>query len=414
MRVLTWRGKLYYGWLLVIGLGLTETTSYGVLTYAFTVFVRPMQEELGWSRAAISGGYALALLVSGLAAIPVGRWLDLHGPRLLMTAGSCAAAALVLAWSAVQDLLTYYVIWAALGLTLAAVLYEPAFAVVATWFIRHRGRALTVLTFIAGFASVIYVPLAGWLVETQGWRAALATLAAILALGTIPLHALLLRRRPEDLGLAPDGEPLPAAGGTVDPPGEREVTTRQALQSSTFWWITAAFFLNTLGAAVLFVHLVPYLIDRGFEPGLASATTGLIGALALPGRLVFTPLGDRLPRQQVTALLFALQALALLVLLLAPGALGVYGFVLLFGAGFGAITPARAALVADLFGRGHYARIAGVLAALTTLARAAGPLGAGAIYDAFHSYVPALWALLLCSLVAAAAVLAARAGPEQL
>jgi MFS family permease len=201
--------QFYYGWVLVLTLAVTETTSFGVLYYAFTVFVTPMREELGWSTAVLTGAFSLSQLLNGLAGVPAGRWLDRHGPRLLMTVGSCVAMLLVLAWSRVDSLVAFYAIWAAIGVTGAAVLYEPAFVVVANWFVKQRSRALTVLTFIAGFASVIYIPLAGWLVEAQGWRTALVTLALILGIGTIPLHALVLRRRPADIGLLPDGVPGP-------------------------------------------------------------------------------------------------------------------------------------------------------------------------------------------------------------
>ena len=104
-----------------------------------------------------------------------------------MTAGAGTASLLVLAWAHVTDLATFYAIWVGIGLTMAAVLYEPAFAVIATWFgdAAERTRALLVLTVIAGFASVIYVPLAGWLVQTLGWRHALIVLAVLLALLTV-------------------------------------------------------------------------------------------------------------------------------------------------------------------------------------------------------------------------------------
>src|SRR5918912_2574974 len=198
---------VYYGWLLVLTLGVTETISWGVLFYAFSVFLAPMERELGWSRGAMTGAFSVALLLAGLAAVPIGRWLDRHGPRLLMTAGSCLASLLVLAWAAVTELGPFYLVWAGIGLTMAAVLYDPAFATVTVWFERQRVRALTAITLMAGLASTIFIPLAGWLVVTLGWREALLVLAAVLAIGTIPPHALVLRRRPEDLGLAPDGRP---------------------------------------------------------------------------------------------------------------------------------------------------------------------------------------------------------------
>ena len=402
------RGKIYYGWVMVLTLAVTETTSWGILYYAFTVFLTPMQEELGWSRGAMTGAFSLALLLSGLVGIPVGRWLDRYGPRLLMTLGSCAATLLLLAWAGVHDLTTFYLIWAGIGLTMAAVLYEPAFFVVATWFVRQRGRALTALTLIAGLASVIFIPLAGWLVQRQGWRGALYTLAAVLAVGTILPHAWVLRRRPEDLGLTPDGTRV---GDPEHPAGAVEVSgvpMGAALRDAAFWWLSVAFFLGQLATAAVAVHLVPYLIDRGHAPEFAAVIAGLIGVMALPGRLVFTPLGDLLPRQQVTAGLFLVQTLSLLVLLLAHGMVGVYTFVALFGMGFGAMTPARAALVADLYGPRHYGQINGVMALFVTASRALAPVSAGAVYDWVGHYQPVFWGLLVASAAATVAVLLVR------
>ncbi len=397
---------LYYGWLLVATLGITETTSWGVLYYSFTVFLAPMQDTFHWSRSTMTGAFSLALLLSGLAGVPVGRWLDRHGPRLLMTAGSCCAAALVFAWSRVNSLAGFYLVWAAIGVTMAAVLYEPAFVVVATWFRRKRSRALTLLTFMAGFASVIYIPLAGFLVARHGWRGALVVLAVIVAAGTIPLHALVLRRRPEDLRLLPDGASRPVHADNTAP--ERSLAVRDALEGSTFWWLLAAFFLNTLGVSALFVHLVPYLTDHGYGKEFAAGVTGLVGVMALPGRLVLTPLGDRLPRSWVACGIFLLQVIALLILLLVHSTAGVIGFVVLFGAGFGAVTPARAALVAEFYGPARYGSISGLLALFLTGARALAPVGAGIVYDVTGGYTVLLWGLTVASALAALAVLVAE------
>jgi hypothetical protein len=196
------------GWLLVATLAVTETTSYGVLTYAFGVFLLPMQHDLGWSRTAITSAYSLAIILSGVAAIPVGRWLDRHGARALMTAGSVAATMLVLAWARVTDLRAFYAIWAGIGVVMAAVLYEPAFAVIASWFRdgAERTRALLALTVVAGFASVIYVPLAGWLVQTQGWRDALVALAVLL----VPPHGPPKRHAPRPAARPPRTPTRPA------------------------------------------------------------------------------------------------------------------------------------------------------------------------------------------------------------
>jgi len=407
------RSGLFYGWTMLSATALAQVTSWGILYYGFTVFLAPMGAELGWSRAAMTGAFSLALACSGLVALPVGRWLDRYGPRALMTGGSVAAALLLLAWSRVTTLWAFYLIWIGLGVALAAVLYEPTFWLVATWFRRQRSRALTLLTFIGGFASVIYIPLIAWLVRVQGWRSALVSLAVILALGTIPIHALLLRRRPEDRGLLPDGAAAPPPDFPATETAERSTTLGEALHSAAFWFLVAAFFLATLATGAVFVHLIPYLTEQGYDPGFAAWATGLIGIMGLPGRLFFTPLGGKIPRRWVTAGIFALQTVALVVLLTVHSRAGVLAFVVLFGAGFGAITPARAALIADFYGPAYYGRISSVLSLFLTGSRALAPVGAGLLYTLNGGYGPVLWALTIGSALGTVAVLFAdhRPGP---
>jgi MFS family permease len=390
----------YYGWVLVGALGITETISWGVLYYAFSVFLQPMEADLGWSRGATTGAFSLALVLSGFAAIPVGRWLDRHGARLLMSVGSCLGTLLVLAWAWSTSLLVFYLVWAAIGLVMATVLYEPAFAVVAVWFDRKRAPALTALTLIAGFSSTVFLPLAAWLIQIQGWRPALVSLAALLALGTIPAHALLLRRRPEDIGLHPDGEPQPPQVTTATP--RRDVPLAEALRDPTFRWLVLAFCLSTAVAFGVHVHLVPILLDRGYSPTLAAALAGLVGAMQVLGRVLMSPLTGRVSLRTLSAGVLAVQPAALLVLLLVPG------FMVLFGAAKGCLTLVRPAFVADLYGRANYASIAGVLAFVVTLAQAGAPVGAGAAYDALGGYGPILWALVAVSAVASICLLPAR------
>lgn len=384
-----------------------QITSWGVLFYSFTVFLAPMQAELGWSIAQMTGAYSLALLVSGVAAIPVGRWLDQHGPRALMTACSVVAVLLVVAWALVDSLLGFYLIWIGIGLVMAGVLYEPVFHLVAHWFRRYRGRALTILTFIAGLASVIYIPLASWLVDSVGWRSALLILAAILAVATTPIYALLLRRSPYALGLEPDGGSVAGRDVHIAQVPEHSLTRSEAMRHPGFWWLAVAFFLATLATMAVIVHLIPYLMSIGYERSFAATAAGAVGLLALPGRLIFTPLGSIIPRRYVTALIFLLQTLALVLLLVTQSRTGVILFVILFGAGFGAITPARAALVAEGYGPAHYGSIMAVIALSITFSRALAPVGAGLLQSWSGGYVLVFWVLIALSGIASIAALRA-------
>ena len=388
------RQRPRHGWRLVATLAVTETTSYGVLAYAFGVFLLPMEHDLGWSRSALAGAYSLAIVVSGVAAIPIGRWLDRHGARGLMTAGSTAAALLVLAWAQVTGLGAYYAIWAGVGLVMAAVLYEPAFAVIATWFhdAAERTRALLALTVIAGFASVIYVPLAGWLVQAHGWRHALVVLGILLIPLTVVPNATLPSRRPDHLQ------------GPAAPERHVGVARQRALRDRALWWLAAALFAATLATSTVTVHLVAYLREQHYSAGFAAAWTGLIGAMSVGGRILVTVLGRRWPLAQTSAAIFAVQALAVGVLLLIHGPAGVIAFVVLFGLGVGLISLARAALVADFYGVAAYASINGVLALLLTTARAAAPVAAATLRTATGNYQLVMAAVALCSTIASLAM----------
>lgn len=398
------RPFLYYGWVIVATLGITEMTSWGVLYYAFSVILKPLQEEMKWSQGTITGAFSLAILVSGLAAIPVGRRLDRYGARLLMTIGSSAGVLLVLAWSQVKTVGGFYLIWLFIGLVTATLFYEPAFTVVANWFIRKRAQALTLLTFGGGLASVVFVPLTEWLVRLYGWRLALLILAVILAIVTIPLHGLVLRRRPTDLGLLPDGElhvPTPTALNT---PIKRSISLSVAVRERDFWWLAAAFAFSSFASISITVYLIPYLTTLGFSTIFAAAALGLLGGSQIPGRLVFTPLGNHVSRRLLTAILFSMQAAALLILINSPNQTGVLLFAVLFGSGAGASSPARAALLAERYGFLHYGSISGAQTLVITLAKSVAPVGIGLLYGAAGGYQLLLWILLAVSLMSVGAL----------
>jgi predicted MFS family arabinose efflux permease len=286
-----------------------------------------------------------------------------------------------------------YALWIGLGLAMAVVLYEPAFTVVAKWFpdAAERRRALTALTLVAALASFIFLPLSQALIDAHGWRDALVLLALILGAITIPLHALALRRPP-----------------TTSARSHHTSSSRAAavLRSVPFWLLSGAFFLASLTGIAMTVHAIPYLLERGENPAFAAFAVGLIGVAQIPGRLLFAVAAARLPRPAAVAAVFATLAAGIAVVVGVPGTTALLiGFVLL-GMGNGMTTLARAAAIADLYGPAGYGTIAGVMGAVTTVARAAAPVTA-ALYAAAAGYTALLWSL--AGLAAVAAALAYRA-----
>jgi MFS family permease len=409
MRAIPMIRSVYYGWIALGTVSITEVISWGILYYAFSVFVTPMETELGWSRATLMGAFSLSLLCSGIAAFPVGRWLDRHGPRALMTAGSILASLLLLAWSQVEQIGFFYLILAGIGVVSAAVLYEPAFAIVAVWFRQQRVRALTVLTFFGAWASFLFIPLTNTLIASFGWRTALLILMAILAIGTILPHALFLRRRPQDLGLLPDG--VAADDSQKAPLAEHHLSTRAALRDPGFWWLSLGFSTSTFASVALTVHLIPYLLEQGHPPGFAAQIAGLFGLMSLAGRLLIGPLGHRFSQRLVTFGLMIMQLAALIVLTTTPTIVGSFIYVALFGAGSGTLTIMRAAMLANRYGASSYGSINGAQNTALTAARTLAPIGAAAGAGLIGGYHGLLW--MLAGLVGVGALAVLLSGSVQ-
>lgn len=359
----------------VAALAVTTTVSYGVLYYAFSALLEPMQVDLHVSATTVTGALTVASLVSAVLAIPVGRWLDARGGHVAMTVGSVIAAAAVLTWSQASSVGQLYAVFVAIGIASAMVLYPPAFAViVAVTAPERRTTALLGVTLVAGFASSIFVPLTGQLIHAIGWRNALVVLASVIAIVTVPLHVLALR------GTRPTNQS--AAMGMSTP-----VPTR-VLRDAGFWLLAGAFVLHSSALAVIGVHLVTYLTRLGHSPTTAATLTGLLGLLSVTGRVTVTILRQWMPITSITAAIITLQGLALSLLPVAGrSTIGAAGCLIAFGLGFGVASIAKPAILLDRYGAHGYATIAGLLGTPTTLAAATAPLAAATLATAL-GYTP--------------------------
>jgi len=397
-------GRLYYGWVVVAALCVTEVVSWGILYYGFPVLLRPMEADLGWSRVEITGAFSVGMGVAALAALPVGRWIDRHGARALMTTGSCLATVLLLAWSRIESLSALYAVWCLMGAALAATLYEPAFAAVVGWFAtRGRDKALLTVTLAGALASTVFMPLEAWLVARLGWRGALVALAVTLAVITIPLHAFVLRPAPRRAPPTPGAE---RAESRV--PG---LTLRASARTAVFWVLLAAFFVANFATNAVTVHLIPYLSDRGYSPTVAAMMIGWMGAMQLPARLLFAPVASRFGHRTVTGVIFLVQALSLAQLALAGELPTLVPMVVMLGAANGMATLARATIVAEIFGPRHYGSISGAVALGANGARAVAPVGAALLAVALGGYARVFWLMAAALVVAGLGVMTSRAGP---
>jgi len=387
----------HHGWRIVAALAITSTIGYGTLYYAYAVLLGPMAAGLGASTTAVTGALTASVLAGALMAIPVGRWLDHHGGRALMTCGSLAATALLAAWSQVHTLWQLYTVMIGIGATGAMVLYEPAFAVIVSWFTPdRRATALLAITVVAGFASTIFMPLTGLLAEHLGWRGALLVLAVIHGVVTVPLHALTVRQPPP--------APTTTARDAQTRPDhhQRRAIVKAAMRDVRFWILAATFIAHGAATSTITVHLVGYLTSLGHPATFAATAAGLLGVLSVTGRLVLTGARRRLPVTTIVAAVFAIQAAAVLAMPLAAGTrAGAVITVTGFGLGFGITSLATPALLAERYGTTAYATIAGRLAAPVTTAKATAPLAAATFLNHGDIHRLPIVVAVLCALAAA-------------
>ncbi|GAB1421325.1 MFS transporter [Anaerolineales bacterium] len=387
----------FYGWNIVFTLAISATVSYGILFYAFSVFVKPMEEALAWNRSEIYVAFSLSILTSALFTIPIGIYLDRFGARWLMMFGSIIGTLLILAWSQVQSLLIFYLIWIAIGATTAILFYDPCFVVISNWFLARRGLALTILTLVAGFASTIFLPLSEGLIQAHGWREALIVLALILCLGTFPLNVFIIRHRPSDMNLFPDGA---SHAHTTDHNPAHIVSLRAVFAGPAFWLMTLSFGLALFGATVIRSHIVPLLIENGFDSGVAAWAGGIIGAAQVGGRLIFIPFERWIPVIYLTPIIFILHGAAIFFLLFKASFPALLAFVILFGAAHGAMTLCRPLLLAQNMDPAIFGRANSLMSTLILVSVAAAPLISSLIYEVDIDYQPVMYLSLICLFLA--------------
>jgi MFS family permease len=380
---------------IVAALAVTETTSFGVVYYGFGTLLPATQKALGYSKVQLSGAFSLALLLSGLVGLVVGRHLDTHDPRPVLTSGSVLATLGTVLWSRANSLPTYYLAWTIIGVSMGMILYEPAFVVVTQWFRgKERRQALTAVTLLAGLASTIFVPLQERLLEHYGWRTALQIMAVILGGITIPLHAFVIKRAP---GFEHEEE-------TVD--SVVHLTRGEAVGDRRFRYLLAANVALAMTFSAMVAHQISFLEERHWTPAAAAVATGAIGLWQVGGRAVFAPFSSRTRSQTVTTLTYAAQFVGLVLLLFSAARPTVAVYVALAGISRGMFTLVRATLIAELFGTKNYGSISSVVAMATAASQAVGPLVGGALETAWGSY--GLMIAVMAGLAGVATVLAAQ------
>ena len=412
-RLLSRRLPFFYGWVVLACLCCTGFSRQGGAVATLSVFVEPMTSDFGWSRTALSGAVSLGGVIAALTAPSLGRLLDRHGARLVLCGAVLLTGAANLLLSATASLAMFYALFCIARTNFAGPFDLGIYGAVNNWFVARRALATAIAT-LAQMAGLVILPLiAAAAMPTGGWSAGwLAVGTAVLVVGFVPT-SLLLVRRPEDLGLVPDGHrPMPPSSGVgaaaahVLP--EPAFTRAEALRTPAFWLLALFTLFAYPVQAGVSLHQASFLIERGLTPAVAATVVSTFSFASGVASLGFGFFPRRLPiRYALTAVgvLLCLGDLAMLRVAAAPDAF-LAGSV--FGAGIGGLLTLLPIAWADYFGRRSYGAIRGVALSVQVLAQASGPLLSGALRDASGSYDASLTCFAVLAGLAVVAALAAR------
>jgi OFA family oxalate/formate antiporter-like MFS transporter len=385
----------YYGWTVAGAASAMEFANAASAISILTLFVDPMTQEFGWSRTQLAAATSLGALLGAALAPFTGMLVDRIGARLLLAAGGLVVALSCFYLATLHTLLGFY-----LGFTLArvadqGVIKPSASPTVGNWFRRYRGRAVGLVFFGGSAGIIVLAPAVQAVISQWGWRAAWVMLGGLmLALGVVPC-SLLVRRRPEDLGLTVDGgsprgvPPKPPQGSARRPENlapEEQWTVGQVVRSPSFWPVLVSLLVVGTASSGVGLHLVPHLTQQGLSAAAAVGAISLQSAAGAVATLVFGLLAERLPARWLLGLAYLLAALSMVLLAWADSIFETYIFAVCQGVASGGIGTLAPVLWASYYGRESMGAVYGLSRTAQVIGFALGPLLSGLVYDTTGSY----------------------------
>jgi len=410
------RLPFFYGWVIVAVTFVTMAIGVNART-SFSLLFAPIIDEFGWDRGTTAGAFSFGFIVSALLSPGMGRLMDKTGPRTVMELGTLLmASGLLIAPLTREPWHLYLSIGVLVGAGSICLGYSGQSLFLPNWFVARRGLAVGIAFAGVGVGSVTLLPWVQSMIDHAGWRTASLSLGVVVLAVLAPLN-LLLRKRPEDLGLKADGRGAIAAAtaaapsNVVDPDWAAvDWTLARALRTARFWWLALGYFCGLYIWYAVQVHQTKYLVEIGFSSTAAAWALGLVSSFGIPGQIALGHLSDRIGREWIWAIAslgFAICFGCLMLLQIRPSFALVYVMVVAQGfLGYG-LTSIMGAVVAEIFQGRSFGTIFGTIMLVALAGGAAGPWVTGVLHDRLGDYNAAFGLGIVVSLVSALAIFVA-------
>ena len=401
------RLRFYYGWVVLAALCCAGFARQGPAVATLSIFVEPLTREFGWSRAALSGAVSLGGLAAALVAPLIGPVLDRHGSRLVLGGAVLLNGVALMLLSLTPSLLVFYLLFCVARMNWAAPFDLGIYGALNNWFVERRRLAASIAT-LAQMAGLVVLPLlAQFAIGHGGWRGAWIAIGLLtLLVGFVPSW-LLLARRPEDVGLRPDGAAAHASAESSARHAEPRFSRREAIRTPAFWLLMLYTVLVYPVQAGVSLHQASHFVERGIRPIEAAAIVATFSLMSGVATVLCGALPRRVPVRYALALVGVLLAAGALLMTGIASPRDGYAAAAVFGLGIGAMLTLLPVAWADHFGRANFGAIRGLALSAQVIAQAAGPLLSGALHDATGDYGLSLRcfaALAVASTIAALSV----------
>jgi len=400
----------HYGWWIVVGVVMIMFVGVGVGYYALAVFLRPLQEENGWSNAAVSGATGMYFSVSGITAAIFGPRIDRTGPIGLMLIGTVGMAAAIAAVGSVSELWHLYAAYAVLAVSFGMALGTGTSSIMSRWFVTRRAQAMSIAFIGPSLGGMVLVPLGTALISAGGLGLAGPGLALVALVVGIPFIVGVLIWDPQQVDAEVDfGRPLDVANTALGDDVQHRLWSRaEAVRTVAFWSLLVGFALVLCAQTGFIIHQLAFLEDRFGSASAASFALTVTAFGSIIARLVVGIFGDRINRRLLTVALFAVQGLSVLGVTLIDNTVLTWVLVLVIGFTIGNVYMMQTLLVSDVFGQVSFATIMGLIGVVTGIGTGFGPLIVGWVEDVTGSYRVPFFVTTAMTMLAAVVVSQAR------
>lgn len=389
------RTPFYYGWVIVILAALSQFFSGPGQTYSNAIFIDYYIAEFEWSRSMVSGIYSAATLLAGFLLFSIGRLIDSGGARKMSVIISLCLAAACFLNSFVVNAFMLFIGFFFIRLLGQGSMTLLSNSLVPQWFIKKRGRALSIAALGGLISSAIFPVLNVWLIDSFGWRSSWQVLGVLVAVVFAPLAFLFIRNRPEEIGLLPDNSPVVTDAESQVAATDISWTVKEAMGTRAFWLLLFCVAIPAMVNTGLTFHLVSIFAEKSLSPEAAAAILSMMALIGFPVTFLVGFLLERIKVQYMLVIIFVSEIISLYLLQQINVFETAVVFGVIWGINVGMERITTGIVWPNYFGRAHLGSISGISMAMVVIGSALGPLPFGLAFDQFGGYVEILWGMVL-------------------